>query len=49
MGWNYIRITDSFIGTTADAFLTSFACLRMIDASMAMFEEDDFSKDMVGT
>jgi hypothetical protein len=49
MGWRYIRITDSFIGTTTDAFLAPFACLSMIDMSMAMLEKNGFSKDMVRT
>jgi hypothetical protein len=49
MGWRYIRIKDSLIGTTTDAFLAPCACLRMIDTSMAMLEEDNFSKDLVRT
>ena len=47
MGRRHIRVKDGLIGTIKDAFLAPFACLRMIDTSMAMLENIDFSKDMV--
>jgi hypothetical protein len=45
--WRNIRVEDGFIGTDIDAFFASFACLRMVDTSMAMLEKNDFSEDVV--
>jgi hypothetical protein len=49
MGRRYIRVTDGFIGTNTNALLASFARLCMIDMSMAVLEENSFSKHMVRT
>jgi hypothetical protein len=48
MGRGYIRVTDGFIGTGADALLAPFAFICKVDAGMAMLENRDYPKDMVG-
>ena len=43
----YIQVADGIIGTNADAFLATSTRVCMVDMSMAMFEEDYFSQNVV--